>query len=48
LAFIDGEAVKDSESFRRLLRRKLAEEKDAVFKVRRGEKTLEVPIRFKD
>jgi len=45
---IDGEAVKDTELFRRLLRRKLAEEKDAVFKVRRGEKTLEVSVRFKD
>ena len=47
ISALDSEAIKDSESFRRLLRRKLAEEKDAVFKVRRGEKTLEVSVRFK-
>ncbi|MBI1913153.1 MAG: PDZ domain-containing protein [Planctomycetes bacterium] len=48
IATIDGEAIKDPESFRRLLRRKLAEGGKGKLNVRRGEKTLEVRISWKD
>jgi hypothetical protein len=48
IAALDGEAIKDPESFRRLLRRKLAEGGASKLKVRRGEKTLEIPITWKD
>ena len=45
---IDGTVVPSPESFRRLLRRKLAVGKDAAFKVRRGEKTLEIRVSCKN
>ena len=45
---LDGEAVKDAESFRRLLRAKLAVEGTTTFKVRRGDKAVEVAVPHKD
>jgi hypothetical protein len=45
---LDGEAVKDAESFRRLLRAKLAVEGTMTFKVRRGDKAVEVAVPHKD
>ena len=45
---LDGEAVKDAESFRRLLRAKLAVEGTITFKVRRGDKAVEVAVPHKD
>jgi hypothetical protein len=45
---LDGEAVKDAESFRRLLRARLAVEGTMTFKVRRGERVLEIPVTHKD
>jgi hypothetical protein len=45
---LDGEAVKDAEGFRRLLRAKLAVEGTTVFKVRRGENALDIPVNHKD
>jgi hypothetical protein len=45
---LDGEAVKDAESFRRLLRAKLAVEGTTTFKVRRGDKAVEIPVAHKD
>jgi hypothetical protein len=45
---LDGEAVKDAESFRRLLRAKLAVEGTTTFQVRRGEKAVEVAVPHKD
>jgi hypothetical protein len=45
---LDGEAVKDAESFRRLLRAKLAVEGTTTFTVRRGDKTVEVAVTHKD
>ena len=48
LLAIDGTDVTSTEQFRRLLRRKLALEKDTTFKLLRGEKTIEVRIPMKD
>lgn len=48
LVAIDGTAVASPEVFRRLLRRKLAEGKEAVFHVRRQGKTLDLKILCKD
>src|SRR5262249_22526409 len=45
---LDGEAVKDAEQFRRLLRAKFAVEGETVFKVRRSDKVLEVPVKHND
>lgn len=45
---LDGEAVKDAEGFRRLLRAKLAVEGTMTFKVRRGDKAVEIPVPHKD
>jgi hypothetical protein len=45
---LDGDAVKDAEGFRRLLRAKLALEGTTTFKVRRDQKTLEIPVPHKD
>jgi hypothetical protein len=45
---VDGEAVKDAEQFRRVLRAKLALEGKNVFKVRRGDKALDIPVAHKD
>jgi hypothetical protein len=48
LTAVEGEAVKDPEVFRRLLRAKLAVEGEMVLKVRRGERTLELRVPCKD
>lgn len=45
---IDRTEVGSPDSFRRLLRRKLAEGGEAVFKVRRSDKILEIPVPCKD
>ncbi len=45
---IDGDAVKDSESFRRLLRARLAVDADMVLKVRRGEQAIQVRVPGKE
>ena len=45
---LDGAAVKDAEGFRRLLRAKLALEGTTTFRVRRGDKTVEIPVPHKD
>jgi hypothetical protein len=45
---LDGEAVKDAESFRRLLRAKLAVDGEMVFKVRRGDNVSEITVKHKD
>jgi len=44
----DATDITSAEQFRRLLRRKLAEEKETTFKVLRGEKTIEVRIPMKE
>ena len=44
LISVDGTSVPSPESFRRLLRRKLAEGKDATFKIRRGDKSLAIRV----
>jgi S1-C subfamily serine protease len=43
-----GEAVKNTDAFRRQLRAKLAVGGEIVFTVRRGDKTVEVPVRYKE
>jgi hypothetical protein len=48
LTAVNGDTVKDPEVFRRLLRAKLAVEGEMVFKVRRGEQTLELRVPCKD
>jgi hypothetical protein len=45
---LDGDAVKDAETFRRVLRAKLAVEGTTVFKVRRGKENLQIPVAHKD
>jgi hypothetical protein len=48
ISSLGGDAVKDADQFRRLLRAKLAVEGETTFKVRRGDKVLEVPVKHKD
>jgi hypothetical protein len=48
ISSLNGDPVKDAEQFRRLLRAKLAVEGETVFKVRRGGKVLEVPVKYKE
>jgi hypothetical protein len=48
ISALDGEAVNDAETFRRVLRAKLAVEGTTTFKVRRGKATLEIPVPHKD
>ncbi len=45
---LDGDAVKDAESFRRLLRARLAVDADMVLKVRRGEQTIPLRVPGKE
>src|SRR5262249_44618459 len=45
---LDGDAVKDADSFRRLLRAKLAIEGTTTFKVRRDDKAVEIDVPHKD
>jgi S1-C subfamily serine protease len=45
---LGGTAVESPDSFRRLLRRKIAEGGQTVFKLRRGEKVLEIAVPLKD
>jgi hypothetical protein len=45
---LDGTAAKDAETFRRLLRAKLAVPGEMTFKVRRGDKALDITVPHKD
>jgi hypothetical protein len=45
---LDGDAVKDAETFRRVLRGKLAVDGTTLFKVRRGKETLDIPVAHRD